>query len=254
MSQTSEEQQNSTEQSRIRRWSGQKIQAVAAAIVAFVALLIVPVLAWFSFQRNIHTITKIREPQALVIGAGNAKAVTELELNDIDVSGEKKYKDIVFCIYSPQSLAFNLQLAHTTNTGFTYAIYPAKRTAMGGSSTISYLNETYYFNENSPVSGSYLNLERDSSPARATASGEYHNNSYAKSDGSGVIYDNVQPNAEPLYWKTNGELHLPNNMDDTGYYINYYVLRISWDNSAKNNKETDMVYLMAEATGSSESS
>ena len=34
-----------------------------------------------------------------------------------------------------------------------------------------------------------------------------------------------------------------------GYYINYYVLRVSWGESLVNNKETDMVYLMVETSG-----
>ena len=33
--------------------------------------------------------------------------------------------------------------------------------------------------------------------------------------------------------------------DDTGYYVNYYILHISWDENVKNNKETDMIYIMA---------
>ena len=41
----------------------------------------------------------------------------------------------------------------------------------------------------------------------------------------------------------------PGDSNKEGYYINYYVLRVSWGESLVNNKETDMVYLMVETSG-----
>lgn len=62
-------------------------------------------------------------PNALLIGAGDAKPIQQLELSNIDVSGAQKYKDVVFCVYSTKpGLAYHLQLAHTTNIGFSYEI------------------------------------------------------------------------------------------------------------------------------------
>ena len=33
--------------------------------------------------------------------------------------------------------------------------------------------------------------------------------------------------------------------DKNGNYVNYYILHITWDETVQNNKETDMIYIMA---------
>lgn len=250
MNQPIGETQKDTEKMKTRNWSGQKKQAVAAVVIALIAMAVVPILAWFYYQRSMQTITKINAPNPMQIGAGNAQAIKELELNDIDVTVTPKYKDVVFCVYSQNPCTYNLQLAHTTNIGFTYTIYPAKRDISGGSTEVPYLNKTYYFSKTNRVQGNYLNQAADSGSARANTSGIYHDTTYAKSDGTAGSYDKVQPFAEPLYWQANKNTLQLTTSDDTGVYINYFVLRIEWDDSFRNNKETDMVYLMAEAAAS----
>jgi hypothetical protein len=37
--------------------------------------------------------------------------------------------------------------------------------------------------------------------------------------------------------------------DDNNRFVDYYILTISWDEGAKNDKETDMVYLTAGRSG-----
>ena len=96
-----------------------KNRAVFAAVLAALALLAVPVLAWLYMQRSMETITKINMPNALLIGAGDAKPIQQLELGNIDASETNKSKDVVFCVYSEKpGLSYYLQLAHTTNIGF----------------------------------------------------------------------------------------------------------------------------------------
>lgn len=239
----SERQFNTDQQKRNKNQFGNKKKALMLVVAAVATILVVPVLAWFYFQRSLQTITMIDEPLPLEIGAGDARDITELELSNIDVT-EKKYHDVVFCVYSSQLLSYNIQLAHTTNIGFSYTIYPAQKTSDSGLDPVKYMDENYYIDVNQHVDGKYLNLEKNNTSDRAVAvnSGVYHNNTYGS-------YNSIQTYAEPLYWKNNGILSLPQNRDERGYYINYYVLRISWDNTVRNNKETDMVYLMAEATG-----
>ena len=64
-------------------------------------------------------------------------------------------------------------------------------------------------------------------------------------------YNNVQISAEPLYWKTTEKQTLNKitsaitTIDKDTYYVDYYILRISWDDTVQNNKETDMIYIMA---------
>lgn len=236
MNQPAKEQQKCTKQNKTGKWLSRKKQAVGAVIFALIAVVVVPVLAWLYYQRSMQTITKINEPYALRIGAGYTQDIEQLELSNIDVSGDEKKKDVVFCVYSVHpEVQFHLQLAHTTNIGFTYTIYPASKVESGG---IPYLGNNYLCGSTS-IPGSYLNIDDNTHHATNT----YHGLTYGN-------YGYVQDYAEPLYWKTAEELSLPSAPDDsTGYYINYYVLRISWDNTVQNNKETDMVYLMAEATG-----
>ena len=227
MEQKTEEKQTERKQDR-RKLSRRKKKAVLAVAAAALALLVLPVMAWLYMQRSMETITKINMP-ALFIGAGDAKPIQELELSNIDVSAEQKYKDIVFCVYSTKpGLDYDIQLAHTTNIGFTYTIYKASLAPSNGE--VSYLNGQY--KKGNELKGSYLN-KGDNGYADST----YHKTTYN-------AYSNVQAAAEPLYWRTTDKETLPDS-GHNGNYINYYILHISWDEKVQDNKETDMVYLMA---------
>lgn len=222
-----------------KKWSTKKTWAVTAIAMALLALLIVPVFGWMYMERSMETMTKINIPYALKLGAGNTRPIQELELSNIDVSGEQKYKDIVFCVYSSQeNRKYDLQLAHTSNIGFTYDIYHASKDENG---SVNYLKENY--SKGKELKGGYLNKQDGSKYAYAT--GRFHETTYD-------TYDNVQISAEPLYWKTTEKQTLNKTTsaiitidEDTSYYVDYYILRISWDDTVQNNKETDMIYIMA---------
>lgn len=235
MDQQTKKLQDSEKEAPHKSWSARKKRAILAVIAAALALLVIPVFAWLYMQRSMETITKVNMPYALLIGAGDAKPIQQLELSNIDVSGTQKYKDVVFCVYSEKpEEKYYLQLAHTTNIGFKYEIYKASRPAADASAAdvVSYLGKQY--KKENPLAGSYLNKDESSDNATNT----YHEITYGK-------YDNVQKSAEPLYWKTTNQETLPEKQDDTTYYVNYYILRILWDENVQNNKETDMIYLMA---------
>ncbi len=216
-----------------------KNRAVFAVVLAALALLAVPVLAWLYMQRSMETITKINMPNALLIGAGDAKPIQQLELGNIDVSETNRYKDVVFCVYSEKSeVSYHLQLAHTTNIGFNYKIYKAELSEDG---ELSYLDKKY--NKGDLLAGAYLNKKSDTN----YATDKYHAITYPNSSDSQTGYEHVQKSAEPLYWKSTYPETLPKDeagKDSTGYYVNYYILHISWDETVKNNKETDMIYIM----------
>ena len=227
------EQQNRT-QKDTTKWSGRKKRAIAAVVVAALALVVLPVFAWLYMQRSMETITKVNMPYALLIGAGDAKPIQQLQLSNIDVSASKS-KDVVFCVYSERpSKSYDLQLAHTTNIGFTYEIYTATLADSNASAenVVSYLGKQY--KKGNLLVGSYLNKDGNSDNATNT----YHGITYGE-------YSSVQKSAEPLYWKTTNQETLPEKKDDTTYYVNYYILHIFWDENVQNNKETDMIYLMA---------
>ena len=230
------EQQNRT-QKDTTKWSGRKKRAIAAVAVAALALVVLPVFAWLYMQRSMETITKVNMPYALLIGAGDAKPIQQLQLSNIDVSASKS-KDVVFCVYSEKkSKSYDLQLAHTTNIGFKYEIYKASRPAAGASAenVVSYLGKQY--KKGNLLVGSYLNKDGNSDNATNT----YHGITYGE-------YSSVQKSAEPLYWKTTSQEKLPDERqtpDKNGNYVNYYILHITWDETVQNNKETDMIYIMA---------
>ena len=229
MNQPMDEPQKNTGQKKDSTLSVRKRRAVISVIIAVLVLLTIPVLAWFFRQRSMETMTQINLPYALRIGAGNTQPIQQLELSNIDVSGEQKSKDVVFCVYSEESKVYHLELAHTTNIGFQYTIYKASISDAG---KINYLGRKYQ--QGDSLAGNYLNKETDSKYATK----KYHQMTYGS-------YDKVQASAEPLYWITDSQESLPADKDATGYYVNYYILHISWDETVQNNKETDMVYLMA---------
>ena len=219
-----------------KKWSTRKTWAVTAIVMALLALLIVPVFGWMYMERSMETMTKINIPYALKLGAGNTRPIQELELSNIDVSGEQKYKDIVFCVYSSQeNREYDLQLAHTSNIGFTYNIYHASKDENG---SVNYLKENY--SQGAELDGSYRNKQDGSK----YATDRFHETTYDS-------YNSVQISAEPLYWKTTEKQTLNKTtsaitkIDEDTYYVDYYILRISWDDTVQNNKETDMIYIMA---------
>lgn len=237
MDQQTEKLQDSEKKASHKSWSARKKRAILAVIAAALALLVIPVFAWLYMQRSMETITKVNMPYALLIGAGDAKPIQQLELSNIDVSGTQKYKEVVFCVYSEKpSKSYYLQLAHTTNIGFKYEIYKASRPAAETSTenVVSYLGKQYI--KGKLLTGSYLNKDESSD----YATDKYHGITYNEYDKT-----YVQKSAEPLYWKTSSPVTLPDKADDTGYYVNYYILHITWGDDVQNNKETDMIYLMA---------
>lgn len=229
MNQPIDEPQKNTGQKKDSTLSVRKRRAVISVIIAVLLLLTIPVLAWFYRQRSMETMTQINLPYALRIGAGNTQPIQQLELSNIDVS-KKKYEDVVFCVYSQgENEKYYLQLAHTTNIGFRYTIYKASVQQDG---EISYLGNQY--SQGDELAGKYLNVDTD---------GKYATNQYHQTTYGG--YDSVQKSAEPLYWRSDEQETLPGKANANALYVNYYILHISWDETVQNNKETDMVYLMA---------
>lgn len=236
MKEQTERRQDEGRQGKHRMRLTRKKRVVISVILAFSALLALPVFAWLYMHRSMETITKVNMPNALLIGAGDAKPIQQLELSNIDVSGAQKSKDVVFCVYSTKpGLDYHLQLAHTTNIGFSYEIDKASIETEAANGSIFYLGD--YYRKGDKLAGIYLNKETTNNYATEA----YHEKTYGK-------YNNVQVSAEPLYWKTTNQEKLPNEMqtpDENGNYVNYYILHITWDETVQNNKETDMIYIMA---------
>lgn len=127
-----------------KRGRASKIQLVAAIIFTLGIFIVPPVLAWFSYQKEMAVSTKVNSPATLAIRAGGEpgeeQSILNFELSDIDTEDESYnhytvgsgdeavtyyYKDFVFCVKGKAISAYDLQLAHTTNIAFKYDIYRA---------------------------------------------------------------------------------------------------------------------------------
>lgn len=118
------------------KWSAvprkKKIQAIIAA--AFSAALVVgmPVLAWFTQQRQTATVIQINAPTTINIKSGNEEPVEMIDLSNINVQEYLdptdpetlvSYGEYVFCITGKYLSYYDIQIARTTNIDFDYELY-----------------------------------------------------------------------------------------------------------------------------------
>ena len=93
----------------------------------------------------------------------------------------------------------------------------------------SYLNDKYEIGSSIPIGKGDKALDADTT---------YHEHSYGS-------YNNTNKYAEPLYWQATDVPVNANGRIDGGYFVDYYVLVITWNDSFVDNKETDMIYITA---------
>jgi hypothetical protein len=227
----------------------QRLELAAAALLTVLLAVVLGTQAWLYHQRSLRTMTAINAPVNLSISSGDPNASECIELGDIDVSqdGSKEY---VFSIHGTASENYILQLAHTTNIPFTYTISYAELLNDGAAvpdDVVVYTagDETYYYRKIASaaavtdsqstieVPGTWLNPDATATLADKT----YHATTYG-------TYGNVQKNAEPLYWQSSPitPRSKVNNADEK--FCDYYILTITWS-GLTNDRETDLVYLMA---------
>lgn len=106
-----------------------RIQFILALLCTIGILISIPVYAWFSHQRQIAELQKIKTPDLLYISAAYAEDVKYFNISSIDVSDENNTAHrqcFAFAVAGEYVTSFTLQLGHTTNIPFTYKIYEAK--------------------------------------------------------------------------------------------------------------------------------
>ena len=232
------------------------ISSVIALILALTALIGVT-LSWFFYRRELDTLTWIKTPIRLDIGSGNNHDIAYLDLGSIDADTESRTIERVFCVYGEPVDIYSLQLSYTTNIAFYYDIYRASYDPDNGNVVFTYTDskgdhtEKFSYDTNStPVIQAKPLNQMDETEIAAHQS---HTLSYGDEKGlNSVDTSKVQSNAEPLYWlaSENGlNVMKPQNVQtnevtNSAYFCDYYVLKIHWDEgSVINDKETDMVYL-----------
>jgi len=270
MKEMNEQKKNTKKQnifSRLKKYfsqlsTGKKLQAIIASVITLVLLVSLPVYAWFALGGKMEAFTKIKEPENLDIRAGHYDAVQYFSLNDIDIESIATGTPhrVVFSVNAGDyKIPYQIQLAHTTNIPFKYKIYRASESTTAPNGTyVTYVSEplkeqgetdyTFYYSMGTEIELEAKNPDPDSKTnygrQLAIGNGDYYNDTYDSSDEPEIY-------AVPIYEQSGIITDDPNSDHD------YFILEISWDNTvaeggnfadwnaAKNQKETDMIYLTA---------
>lgn len=236
---------------RLLRWQKRQL-ALALAVTCLLAVLWVS-LAWLNHTRSLVTATEVHVPTLWIdkVHGTNAMNLGEIDVQDTEVTTEegKPCRRYVFSVKSNDNNPFRLQLAYTTNIGFTYKIYPAKEDTSGVK--VETDDRTYYYAWGSAVDCDMRMQAHDQTYLTTSVDDQ--------GNASDTVYNEVHPAAEPWYWISAAQTlvsadsgegsYVVDPSEADPYYTRYYVLEISWDSTLKNSKETDMVYLMAENVG-----
>ena len=194
----------------------------------------------------------------------------------------------VFCIYGTSARAYNLQLAYTTNNPFEYKIYPAiacndndadkKVDYRAHDSNGNFTNNVYHYkiDGNQVWNGNTINRRIISSSDPSSTSLYQQENIETvflnKDDAARIAdrtkhdlaygtysNDNVQQYAEPVYWQAHGiRSSLPETAGSEDEFVDYYILEVNWNAAYRaavtnntdltNDRETDIIYIIAEST------
>lgn len=186
---------------------------LATALLA----LIVGTLAWLRYSRSLQTMTTVHVP-ALYLGGADGSSTIDIDMGDIDVV-TKQEQYYAFSVVSKSKDGstdrYILQLAHTTNLPFHYEIYAATGTITGEVTSDNCTGKNILI----------TSLLRDST--RPATYG----------DNYSTIGTHLHEAADPQYCQSAIQTINPTNKTD------YYILKVWWEGTIENNKETDMVYL-----------
>lgn len=269
---------------KIKQLNGrQKIEFIIASALTAAFMIALPVYAWFSSNRNLETITKIKEPGEIIIRAGKrtdqteADPIVNFEMKDLDIEAiisDNKPQQFVFSVLpGDYNLGYDIQLAHTTNIPFTYTLYKATMPSTAGKTPAEIetlvdagtwtvysprnnkADKTYYQKDGDALTMNTLNAD-NRAYGRVIAKQDDTDDSHKSYSQTYDEGDNPEIYAVPIYMQTVTPInHSSDSKDD----YDYFILELSWDTSAvttdgypfadwnagKNNKETDMIYITA---------
>lgn len=204
--------------------------------------------AWIRYLQQLNTVALVQIPSRITLSGPNRSELQRISL-ELTPDDEKNEEGVtirrVFCIESTAD--FRLEVVRTTNIeGMVINIYPVRADKSNLESGIvegtDGINTYYYTPDANSLGGSYLN-QYGTIAIQAGNDKTLHGENYV--DG-----DDVQKNAEPLYWRTDGiqkcnatdYSQKESGPDNITIYYRYYVLELSWDTT---DQETDLVYLLA---------
>lgn len=214
------------------------------AVISALALIIGLMLAWFFGRISASTVGRVKAPSEISILGPNGTYMEQIDLSYDKSQIDKNNKITItrpFCVSSPGD-TFDLYIAHTTNIAdLTIKLHMAKSVEddATGENIIKGIDsegKPYAWELDSDIFGTgiYLN-KNDKNDKIAKSDGQYHDMTFG-------VYNNVQQNAEPLYWyKEIGKIE---SQDQERMYTCNFVLELTW---TEYNKETDIIYLIAKS-------
>ncbi len=237
----------------------QKIELLIAIVLCFVLIGALSVYSWFAIATKMETMTKVMDPNTLDILAGNHDPVINFELNGIDIekmaeSGTAEYR--VFSVNTGgYKVSYKLQLAHTTNIPFKYTLYAAtwRTDVTEQNSSGTYVE--YHKIDSNVISYYEMGNEIALTPLNVISADTYGR---VIAQNSGTVYDLIyDPEDEPEIYAVPVYLQsgIIKSYKEDGNF-EYYILKIEWDedsanqgftewNKPENNKETDIIYIIA---------
>ena len=224
----------------------QRLVLSVLAVLAAAALVTGTAMAWVSNQYRLSSIGKIHPLSYIsILAPGDAV------IQSIDLSYDKsEVKDGVVTLKRPfvirsETPLYDLCIAHTTNiSGLEISLYQAAANGSEGNAYLAGITEKgtpYYWNRLNDVDlftrDAYLNV-LDGDDVLANKNHEAHIETFLLTGNE--VYNNVQKNAEPLYWvKTLGQAS-----EAVGdYYYTNFILELTWNET---DKETDILYVIAQ--------
>ena len=294
---------------RIKRIpKGTKIRFIVIFVITACLAAALPVYSWFSYQRKAAEMYKIEYPNSLYINAANREDQVNFKLAGINVGelrrDEEGYyldannervtsaelaaaitkKQYVFSVSGSNTKKYILQLAHTNNNLFDYAVYEAEQTSSPPSGNAEYIK--YKTDPGAHKENPFIAIGTDvvvttaagqtNAPAVTTTAVRYYTKgSMVMRDGDSATDKNrntdtnagvrLAKDSDIYFHETYGssanvEAHsiptyLQNEIsnfetDESKRFCHYYILEVTWsgDRSGVEEKETDMVYLSVSRT------
>ena len=234
-----------------------RILLSALMVIAVIAILVGVTMAWLTYQYRMSTICKIHPPTYISILEPGDTAMQSIDLS-YDKSEVKNGKVELKrpIVIRSESEKYDLCIAHTTNiSGLAISLYKASADGSEGNAYLAGITEKgtpYYWNKVNEESlfnkQGYLNISPEAVDVIwANKVHQAHKETFRLAEG--VSYNNVQKNAEPLYWVAKGLTGQKRTPDDGNYYTNY-ILEITWDET---DKETDILYVIAQTNNETSS-
>ncbi len=225
------------------------VLAAMALVLAIAA--IGATFAWLYIERQVAAVGLVDSPMSIYINAAHKEDIQYLDLSDIDMTRQTdggvryNYQDFVFSVQGEDLLTFKLQLAYTTNNQFTFEIFEAQEVNSGG--VVDYYSEEtgstiHYDMIGSALTLTYMTLKAGNGNKLGDPANQYNIDTYL---AGGSKYGYVDQYAEPIYCQTAAPINVRNRQGTK--FHNYFILRVHWDNSKLNDRETDLIYIAARA-------